>query len=154
MPKYLTLDEAYHKCKKEGKYLLLNEVDIAVIKSMILIAEGCAKSAERTRKELKQDSIEWNSVYILYYNALHTLAEAMLRIDKLKIENHQCLFAFLCEKHPELEFSWDTLEKIRTKRNGIHYYGKPIQFDDWKETEIQITSYIKKIKEEIQKNIP
>ncbi|MBI5072192.1 hypothetical protein HZA99_00070 [Candidatus Woesearchaeota archaeon] len=42
--------------------------------------------------------------------------DALIRFDKKKIANHQCLFAFLCKIHPELELSWDFFEKIRTKR--------------------------------------
>ena len=80
---------------------------------------------------------------------MHELVESFLRFDNIKVDNHQCLFAYLCEKHLELEFSWDFFEKIRTKRNGINYYGIPIDFTEWKESEIQFKLYINILEEEI-----
>ena len=74
-----------------------------------------------------------------------------MRFEKVKIDNHQCLFVYLCEKHSELDFNWDFFEKVRTKRNRINYYGVPVNYSDWKETEIQFKLYIKKLKEEINK---
>src|SRR3989338_2890920 len=39
-----------------------------------------------------KENNQWNSVYKLSYDALHQLAEAYLFIDKIKGDNHQCLF--------------------------------------------------------------
>lgn len=97
--------------------------------------------------------MQWNSVYKLHYDALHGLVEGFLRFDKVKSENHQCLFAYLCKKHPELELDWDFFEKIRTKRNGINYYGTPVNQNDWKEAELQLTLYFNKLKKEIEKKV-
>ena len=52
-----------------------------------------------------------------------------------------------------LDFSWEFFEKVRTKRNGINYYGSPIIFDDWKEVELQFILYIKKLREEVEKRL-
>lgn len=71
----------------------------------------------------------------------------------MKTENHQCLFAYLCETYPELELSWEFMEKIRTKRNGINYYGALITYYDWKETELQFILYSNKLIEEIEKRL-
>ena len=148
MPKYLTKEEAFLKCRKEGKFLVMEGVDLEKIRSTLKIAEGDIEAAEVIKKNILKGSYLWNSIYKLYYDALHELSEAYLRFEKIKIENHQCLFVYLCEKHPELEFSWDFLEKVRTKRNGIHYYGMPVDSKDWKEVELQFNLYIKKLKEE------
>ena len=42
---------------------------------------------------------------------------------------------------------------MRTKRNGINYYGAPIDYNDWKEAKIQFILYTKKLKEEIEKKL-
>jgi len=63
------------------------------------------------------------------------------------------MFAYLCQKHPELELSWDFFEKVRTKRNGIQYYGTPVTYDDWKEIELQINNYIHLLIKEIEKKL-
>ena len=153
MPKYLTQKEAFLKCAKEGKFIITEEVDIEKIKSTVRISESDIESADYIRKNIPKESSQWNSIYKLYYDALHELTESFLRFEKVKIDNHQCLFAYLCEKHSELDFSFDFFEKIRTKRNGINYYGVPINYNDWKEVEIQFKLYIRKLKEEINKKL-
>lgn len=153
MPKYLTQEEAFVKCEKEGRFIVIEEVNIEKVKSTLKIAKGDVESANSIMKNLPKQSNQWNSVYKLYYDALHELVESFLRFKKIKIDNHQCLFAYLCEKHPELEFSWDFFEKVRTKRNGINYYGIPVSFDDWKEVELQFNLYIKIIKKAVKEKI-
>lgn len=153
MPKYLTQKEAFMKCKKEGKFIVTEEIDKEKIKSILGIAESDIESANSIKKNIPKLSSQWNSVYKLYYDALHELTESFLRFEKVKIDSHQCLFAYLCERHPELEFSWDFFEKVRTKRNGINYYGTPAIFDDWKEVELQFGLYIGKLKESIKKKL-
>lgn len=151
MPEYLTQKEAFQKCRTNGMFIVLEELNKEKIQSTLIIAQGDIDAANKLKKDLSKETIIWNSVYKLYYDALHELAEAFLRIERVKIENHQCLFAYLCEKHPELEFNWDFFEKVRTKRNGIHYYGTPICYNDWKTAELQFILYTNKLKEEIRK---
>lgn len=153
MPKYLTQKEAYGKCRTEGRFIIIENADEAKIKATLAIAEGDVESANILKKNLPKNSNQWNSVYKLYYDALHELAESFLQFDKVKIDNHQCLFAYLCQTHPQLDFDWDFFEKARTKRNGINYYGTPVDSDDWKETELQFNLYVKKLKEEIKKKL-
>ncbi len=148
MPKYLTQKEAFQKCNKEGKFIPLEGIDIAKIKSTLKIAESDILSAN-----ILKNSSQWNSIYKLYYDALHELTESFLRLERIKIDNHQCLFAYLCEKHEELEFNWEFFEKIRTKRNGINYYGTPIAFNDWKEVELQFELYAKKLIQEVNTHL-
>jgi len=153
MPEYLTQEEAFLKCKKEGKFIVQEEISLGRIKSTLAIAEADIKSADFLRKNLSRDSNQWNSVYKLYYDALHELAESFLKFERIKIDNHQCLFAYLCHEHLELKFNWDFFEKARTKRNGINYYGCPINFNDWKEVELPFVLYINKLKEVLLKKI-
>ncbi len=153
MPKYLSQQEVILKCKREGKILFIEDTDVEKIKTIMTIAQADTDSAAFLAKHIPKQSTQWSSVYKLYYDALHELTESFLQFDKIKIDNHQCLFAYLCEKHPECELDWDFFEKIRTKRNGVHYYGKPISFEDWKEIELQVILYIKKLREEIKKRL-
>ena len=153
MPKYITQKEAFLKCTREGKFITTEDIDIEKIKSTFKISEGDVESADYIKKSLPNESNQWNSVYKLYYYTLHELTESFLRFEKIKIDNHQCLFAYLCEKHQDLDFNWDFFEKVRTKRNGINYYGIPINYNDWKEVEVYLRLYIKKLKEEIKKRL-
>ena len=153
MPKYLTQKEAFKKCQIEGRFIPQENIDIDKVKSMLEIAQSDFKSAKEIKKNLSKESKQWNTAYKLSYDALHELVEAFLRFDKIKFNNLQCLFAYLCEKYPELEFNWDFFEKVRTKRNGINYYGTPISSEDWKEVELQFNLYIKKLREEIERKL-
>jgi hypothetical protein len=56
--------------------------------------------------------------------------------------NHQCLFVYLCEKYSELNLNWNFFEELRTKRNGINYYGNSIDFNYFKSIEVQLNLYI------------
>ena len=151
MPKYQTQKEAFLKCKIEGRFIVIEDVDLDKIKSTLVIADGDAESGKYLKKNLEKGSNLWNGVFKLYYDALHELVEAFLRFEKIKSDNHQCLFSYLCEKHPELDFSWDFFEKVRTKRNGINYYGVPVKYEDWKEVELEFQLSLKLLREAVKK---
>lgn len=153
MPKIKTSEDTYNTCCSEGSFIPLESVDIEQITSIVDIALTDLTVVEQWLKMAKKQGPEWNTMYKLYYDILHELIEAFVRFDKMKIRTHECLFAYLCDKHPELEFDWDFFEKIRTKRNGSLYYGKPIEYQDWKEIELQIQLYIRSLKKEIELKI-
>lgn len=143
--KSATLENAFKMCEKQGKFITLEDVDVHKIRSTLAIARADLASAEALRKIIAKDSAQWSSVYKLYYDALHELLEALLRFDKIKVTNHKCLFAFACEKYPDLLLSWDFFEKMRTKRNGINYYGSLASAEDWKIIEIEFNLCFKKL---------
>lgn len=148
MPKNLTIEQAYDRCITEGNILPQDSIDINKIKSMLAIIEEYIKSSE----ELKiKDS--YNVHYDLNYNILHMLTETILFFDKIKSVSHQCLFATLCARHPELELDWNFFEKVRTKRNGIHYYGTAVNRQDWKDIELQTKLYIKTLYQAVKEKI-
>ena len=149
MPKSLTKEEAYVNCNTDGMFLPQKDIDKGKVKTMLAIVEEDLK----TISELKNKTDRANTLYKLSYDVVHTLTEALLLFDKVKSLNHQCLFAHLCIKHPELELDWDFFEKIRTRRNGIHYYGASRSWQDWKEIELQAMLYIKTLKDEILKRL-
>ncbi len=66
MPKYLTQQEAFSKCQQEGKFLILEEVDYARIKTTLTIAKADITSANKIKENLPKQSDQWNSVYKLY----------------------------------------------------------------------------------------
>ena len=149
MPKILTKEEAYNKCETEGMFIPKKEIDKDKINSMLEIIEEDLI----TINELKEKMDRWNTIYKLSYDVIHTLTEAFLMFDKIKSLNHQCLFAYLCIKHPELEFDWNFFEKIRTKRNGINYYGSSVAKQDYKDIEVQIFLYINTLKKTIKEKL-
>lgn len=142
MVKTRTMKEVFDWCERDGKFEPLEEVDVDRIKTMFDIAKSTLDFVQMGMKGLKKESPQWSAVYANYYSVIQILCDAMMLLDRMKSSNHQCLFAFICSKHPELELDWEFFEKIRTKRNGIHYYGVPALYADWKEIEVQIKLYI------------
>lgn len=141
-------EEAYNWCTAEGNLRIQEEINLEKIKFNLLIAEEFLESAKDSLVKKR-----WNAAYTDYYDALHLLVESFLIFDRIKSSNHLCLFVCLCVKHPELELSWDFFEKVRTKRNGISYYGAPVSEKDWKEIKVQIELYINLLKKEIEKKL-
>jgi hypothetical protein len=145
MTKYLELEESYNKCHKEANFLPRAEIDIGRIKTIVALAQGIIKAINKIKEKLEQDSYQQSIIFNLYYDALHQLTEAFLRFDKIKVKNHHCLFAYLCKKHPELDFSWEFFERVRTLRNGVYYYANPVPDNALKETELYFIMYINKL---------
>ena len=148
MPKDITQEEAYDKCVADGNIIFNLEPETDRIKAMLKIAEEQLEAA----KSLVQKKL-WNSTYKMYYEVLHLLVETFLLCDQVKSRNHLCLFAYLCQKYPQLEFDWNFFEKVRTKRNGITYYGNPVDGLDWKEAALQFQLYIDLLKRKIKEKL-
>ncbi|MFH0798354.1 MAG: hypothetical protein V1906_03010 [Candidatus Woesearchaeota archaeon] len=156
MPRLKTLDEAYCGCEASGHFKISDDVSREQIETMMRISGIFLESAQDLMKGLDRKNPKWSVVYTLHYDAIRELVEIIAMLDNRKIANHQCLFAYVCKKHPEMEFDWNFFEKIRTKRNGLDYYGSLIAYEDWKEAEAQMKVYIcslrKAVEEKIKKN--
>ncbi|GEM_PF-930162 len=152
-PKFGNEEEAYQYCIADGyvkEVLTVNKDKAeALLRNSIISVE----SADALANLLSQRDEKWMTVYVLYYEALRTCAEAFLLFDKIISSNHQCLFAALCVKHPELELDWGFLEAVRTKRNGVNYYGERVIYSDWKAVEMKMKLYISALKKEIDKKL-
>lgn len=151
MYKERNLQSVYSACSIEGSFLPISEINAGQLQSMFDLALSDLASVQEWIKHSKKDGTEWNAIFKLHYDILHSLIECFVYFDNLKIKTHECLFAHLCEKHPELDFDWIFLEKIRMKRNRSIYYGQSIKYFDWKETELQFNLYINTLKKEIIK---
>lgn len=151
MRKPKTAEEAYNSCLTDGYINELREINIDKVKSLAENAQTNINSAQIIMKTIDKQAKEWMSVYTSYYEALRIYTDALLIFNKVDISNHQCLFAYLCIKHPHLELDWNFFEKVRTKRNGVNYYGEQVSFEDWKAVELQFKLYISTLKKEIGK---
>ncbi len=148
-----TQSNIYAACSKEGSFVPLAKIDIDQINAMLVVALDDYETVEEWRKKVPKESKQWNAIYKLAYDVLHTLSESFLAFDKIKARTHECVFAYLCEKHPELELDWNFFEKIRTVRNRSMYYGESISYQHWKAVELQISLYINVLKKTIGNNL-
>ncbi len=142
----------FQKCSAEGSFINLSQVDTELIKTMRDIALLDLNTLKKWNTGEKTGG-DWNALLKIGYDILHTLAEALIQFDKIKAERHECLFAYVCEKHPELDFDWNFLDKIRTLRNRSIYYGKPASYDDWKSIEFQLNLCINTLKKAIEEKL-
>ena len=140
-------------CTEEGSFIPIAKTDYDLIRDMLHVALVDYESAKQWQKQAPKESGQWNAIYKLTYDVFHALAEAFLLFDKIKARTHECLFAYLVAKHPELEFDWNFLEKIRTRRNRSIYYGEPSSYSDWKSIELQLGLYISALRKEIDNEL-
>ncbi len=143
-----TQSSAFRGCFDEGSFVPLDEVDEGRISSVFKLALIDFESVINLQKQLKE--VPWNAVFKIAYDVIHMLSEAFLLFDSMKARTHECAFAYLCEKHAELEFDWYFFEKIRTIRNGSVYYGRAASAQDWKEVELQWKLYVSALKRAIE----
>ena len=153
MREFRTVAEALQKCEINGQIVPVIEVDVEKIKALIQFSDGDQEAGNKLMKGLDDKSILWNNVYVCYYDALHKLVDAYLRFDKVSSLNHLCLFAYICENHSDLELDWSFFEKIRTKRNGVEYYGQKAGKDDWTSVQLQMKLYINTLKKAVEKKL-
>jgi len=52
-----------------------------------------------------------------------------------------------------MELDWGFFEKVRTKRNGLSYYGTPVAEKHWKEVALQFQLYLKLLKKKLQERL-
>jgi len=145
MPKHKTCAQCYEDCKEQGFFIPI-EPNKDRIHSMLLI---CNSNCDAVQKLKNNSEISPSVLFTLAYDAVHLIAEAFLLKNGWKSANHQCLFAFICNNHSELELNWAFFEKIRTRRNGMHYYGTQITKEDWKEIELEWNLTINVLSKEI-----
>lgn len=153
MRKSKTMEESYKSCQSGGFFRNLRFVNKERVRSLAANADTNINSAKKLAETLSKDDQGWMNVYTMHYEAVRICIEALMIFDKIVSTNHECLFSYLCIKKPELNPNWDFFEKIRTKRNGVNYYGERVTYDEWKEAEPQFKLFISKLKEEIEKKL-
>tara|TARA_Y100000296_G_scaffold85473_1_gene121504 strand:+ start:3992 stop:4405 length:414 start_codon:yes stop_codon:yes gene_type:complete len=83
----------------------------------------------KTQSMLPLNNTTASSKFILAYDSLRELLEALSISKGYKIYNHECYCAFLKEilKESKLGDDFNSLRKIR---NSINYYGKNLSKDE------------------------
>ena len=153
MPKQKTLEQAYDFCLADGRFRKLDQVNVEKINALAANAAIHHRSAKIIAGAIDKNAKEWMDVYTLKYEALRTYAEALLLLEKVDTLNHQCLFSALLIHYPHLDLDWNFFEKVRTKRNGINYYGESVGYGDWKEVEVQMNLYLLTLQKETEKKL-
>lgn len=146
------LDKTYKLCMSTGN-IKEKSVDVELIKSLKIVAEKGLEFINSKSKDIPKDSTDWTFVFRDHYESLRGLIEAYLLFDGIEADNHQCKAAYICFKHPELEFDWEFLETIRLKRNAINYRGQLLKHEGWKMLKLKFELHINELKKEIEKRL-
>jgi hypothetical protein len=149
-----SLDAVYRECIVEGIIQYSKEAGFGKAKTLLEIAEKdieTLRSIEPIFEEKQNFSLAWSS----RYEVIRQLVDAILLLEKVKSENHQCLFAHACMKHRDWGIEWDSIETMRLLRNKVHYEGKPVPNALWQSYKEKFNIYtealIKILKEKLRK---
>jgi hypothetical protein len=153
MPKDKSVEDVYESCIADNLIKEISDFEPQKVKDLLENGEIYQEGAIDRAKGLCKDDKKWMLVFVDWYDALRLYSEALVHLDKKKITNHQCLFAYICTKYSHLELNWGFLERIRTMRNGVNYYGQKITYEIWKKVELQITLYARTIKKVVEGRI-
>ncbi len=117
------------------------------IKQDIIRAKSLLKMSEEAMKNLKATSFteeSKNMVFREFYESLRQYIESIGYIKGYKFESHEAITSFLKEilKEENLALQFDRYRKLR---NGMNYYGDPIDLEIVKEMANEIPLIIKKL---------
>ena len=145
----MTEDERFDLCTNTDQFNKREDIEVDKIRSMMALAlnDLAYTQIREPKADMKK---ECSTVFKLHYDCLRELSEAYLMFDRIKVSSHECLFVYLCVRYKELELDLNFFDKIRTARNGIQYYGTPIDMDYWAKNKVQLNLYIQTIKKAIE----
>lgn len=136
------LDKVYNQCVAEGNLQEPEEIDIEKAKSLLDNVEKDLDTLKDTvpiMEKKKNFGLIWSN----QYEIIRQLVQGILIFEKIRSENHQCLYAHICTKHKDWAIDWKTIETMRLLRNGVHYEGRPISEETWKSYKLRFNVYIK-----------
>ncbi len=118
------------------------------IKPDLWLATSLQEAAERKSKSaalLALNEITADSVFVLHYDSIRELMEALSIRKGFKIYNHECYAAFLDSIMGEKELA-EEFNSLRQMRNAINYYGQGISLNEAKQLIASLQEMYCKIK--------
>ncbi|MBI2576621.1 hypothetical protein HYV84_05380 [Candidatus Woesearchaeota archaeon] len=140
MSKNRSLDEIYGQCVAEGNIQEPEEIDWEKARSLLDNAELDLKSLKEITSILENNK-NFGKLWSDRYEIIRQLVQGILLLEKVNSSNHQCLYAYICVKHSDWDFDWETLEAMRLLRNGVHYEGRPVNVEIWKQYKVKFDVY-------------
>lgn len=132
---------AYDKCIDTGSLKKSNEVEIEKAITLLKNAELDIDSL-KDAVTLFEKKNNFGFLWANHYEIIRQLVAGILLFEKIISDNHKCLYAYICTKHKEWQIDWKTIETMRLLRNGVHYEGRPVSAEIWKEYKLKFTVYI------------
>ena len=135
------LNIAYNKCIDTGSIKKANEVDSERAKTLLENAELDIDSLKDTTVLFEKKN-NFGFLWANHYKIIRQLVAGILLFEKIISDNHKCLYAYICTKHKEWDIDWKTIETMRLLRNGVHYEGRQVSAESWKEYKLKFNIYI------------
>ena len=152
MIKLKNLDEVYNQCVAEGNLQEPEEIDIGRAKSLLDNAELDLRSIRDITAILEKNN-NFGKIWSDRYEIIRQLAQGILLLEKVNSNNHQCLYAHICVKHPDWEIDWESIETMRLLRNSVHYEGRPVNAEIWKQYKLKFEIYTNLFKKILREKI-
>lgn len=93
----------------------------------------------------KIDETSATTLFVMYYEALREIIEAIATEEGYKVYSHEAFTAYL-EKLKDYE-SAAKYDRLRKMRNAANYYGKPVDANEASASAEEIVKLIEKIKQ-------
>ncbi|MFH1073059.1 MAG: hypothetical protein V1743_06540 [Nanoarchaeota archaeon] len=135
------LERTYDSCIAEGFIRFRKDVDKELAKSLLESAQDGIERLNMKELNYEKKTKNYSVLFTEHYDILRKLIDAAILFDKATTANHQCSNAFLCIRHENWEFDWETIESMRILRNDVNYKGRKIDYAVWKSFEIKFTVY-------------
>lgn len=121
---------------KEGK-VILGERDLQKAKALIKMSSNNLKTVSK----LKIDDNSASVLFSMLYESFRQIIEAMCLTEGYKVYSHEALTFYLKKKFEES--TANTFDRYRKIRNGVNYYGEPVQIDTTIEAKKEINRLTK-----------
>ncbi len=139
--------ETFEQCLKKEHLLETGDKDIAMAEELLKLAVHREAFWSGVIPKVKY----FPSLFLEgSYEIIKELATAILILDGWKALNHECLFAYLKEKKPDLELDFEYLLELKDIRNSIDYRGTQVNYSIWQQNELKIQLIIKGLREYVQ----
>jgi len=140
LTKIKELERIYSTCVAEGFLQEPEEADAERAKSLL---ENAVRDLDTLKETipLMERKKNFSMIWSQNYEIIRQLVQGILLLEKITSENHQCLYAHVCVKHDEWGIDWESIETMRLLRNRVHYEGRPVDAETWREYKIKFELY-------------
>ena len=143
------LETTYDICLSRGMYRESDDLDFELIKDLNSSAEKNLRSLKELSNLIKKDTGIPELLLKGYYFLLNKMIRIFVLFDKVYIEDDKAANAFVCLKHPELEFEWESLETLRLRLSSMDNRGQALSPDEYSRFKLQIDLGISTLRNKI-----
>lgn len=135
---------SWEECEEE--YIRKVEVDIDKINSILKMC----RVRLRVLKQIELDEETASVIADDYYEIIKELLTALLLLNGLKSNNHECLICFFKKNYPDKEYETKKMYELKRIRNQIDYEGLFIEKEYIEKNKLEFEHIIELLRKEIE----